>query len=97
VAPLIAWPVQVTFLIRRVDGYVATVWFDRPVSGGLVHILIDVPPPGSLRRRHFVCPRPDHAAGTPTLVAKLYWPVGDPGGFACRASPSCCWSASARR
>lgn len=83
-APLIAWPVDVRFLIRRVDGYIATVWFDRPVTGGLVHLSIDVPARGSHRRRRFMCPGPDHAASAPVLVSKLYWPVGDPTGLACR-------------
>jgi hypothetical protein len=83
-APLIAWPVHLMFLIRHVDSFVVTIWFYRPVSGGLVHIPIDVAPAGSHRRRYFVCPRPDHATSAPVLVAKLYWPVNDPGGFACR-------------
>jgi hypothetical protein len=83
-APLIAWPVHALFLIRSVESIVVTIWFDRPIGDRLLHLPIDVPPAGSQRRRYFVCPRLDHAADAPALVAKLYWPVNDPGGFACR-------------
>jgi hypothetical protein len=83
-APLILWPVHALVLIRRVDGFVATMWFDIPVGGGLVHLRVDVPERGSHRRIYLRCPRPDHPADTRALVAKLYWPVGDPGGFGCR-------------
>lgn len=96
-ATLIVWPVHALFLIRSVEGPVATMWFDPPVGGGPIHLPIDVPARGSHRRRTFVCPRPDHAAGTPALVAKLYWPVGEPGGFACRACHKLAYRSSQTR
>jgi len=83
-ATLVAWPIRARFLVRRVEELVVTLWFDHPVGGGPIHLPIDMPARGSHRRCTFVCPRPDHAADTPALVAKLYWPVGEPGGFACR-------------
>jgi hypothetical protein len=46
-APLIAWPVHAFFLIRSVESIVVTMWFDRPIGDRLLHIPIDVPPPGA--------------------------------------------------
>ena len=83
-APLIAWPVHALLLVRSVEGPVATIWFDPLVGGGLAHLAVEVPPRGSSRPRYLRCPRPNHPVDQPRLAAKLYWPVGDPGGFACR-------------
>jgi hypothetical protein len=80
-APLIAWSVDALFLIRRVESIVVTMWFDRPIGDRLLHGHIDVPPPGSQRRRYFVCPGPDHAAGTqaPTARSEALLAGGRPG------------------
>ncbi len=83
-APLVVWPVYARFLIRRVDSIVATVWFDLPIGGAVAHLAIDGPVRGS-HRRYFVCPRPNHPARVSPRAARLYWPVLDPSGFACRS------------
>ena len=84
-APLIAWPLHAQFLVRRLEGPVVTIWFDREIGNGVAHIPIDEPPRGSHRRPLFVCPRPRHPADTPACALRLYWPFGDRAGFACRA------------
>jgi hypothetical protein len=84
-AALMAWSVRARFLIRNVDGMVATMWFEPPVGRGVTNLWIDMPRSGSRRRPYFVCPGPDHRSGTSRRVARLHWPALDPRGFACRA------------
>ena len=83
-AALILWPVRATYLVRDAGELVVTLDWDCPFGGSFVHLPVHVPARGSHRSKHFRCPRPDHPANAPALATKLYWPVGDPGGFACR-------------
>jgi len=83
-AALILWPVRASYLVREAGELVVTLDWDSPFGGGLVHLPVHVPVRGSHRGRHFRCPRPDHPANASALATKLYWPVGDRGGFACR-------------
>lgn len=82
-APLIVWPVEAIVLIRRTDTLVATVLYSGAFGGGLDHLPIEVAERGSHRRAYFRCPAADHE-DPERQFAKLYWPVGDRRGFACR-------------
>ena len=82
-APLIVWPVKAIVLIRRVDTLVATVLYSGVFGGGLDHVPIEIAERGSHRRAYFMCPGQDHKKPE-CRFTKLYWPVGDSHGFACR-------------
>ena len=83
-APLVVWPVHAHFLIRRLDGIVATVWFDPPVRGGSAVFAVDVPVDGTRGQPYLVCPFATHSDRAHRRAVRLYWPVTDPSGFGCR-------------
>lgn len=96
-APLLAWSVRARFMIRHVHGVIVMLWFDPAVNGGFTEVSVDVPKTGSHRRRYFVCPGPDHPTNAPKHVARLYWPVADAHGFACRSCHNLSYRSSQTR
>jgi hypothetical protein len=81
-AALLAWRLPGRYAIREAGGRFATIWF---VNGLTVHLPIELPEPRSYRQPYFRCPHPRHQDPAKRLAARLYWPVLDPAGFACRA------------